>query len=331
MVTEREWVLVTGGAGYVGSATVQELIARKKYSVVVLDNLEKGHREFIDSSVEFVEGNISDAVILADIFRKYPIKTVLHFAAYSLVGESTVEPLKYYENNVIGTISLLKAMRESGCNSIVFSSSAAVYGIPACFPIEESEALRPINPYGKTKKIVEDILQDFDSAYGIRSVSLRYFNAAGSIGENIGEDHFPETHLIPRILDVALGKSYAVEVFGTDYDTPDGTCIRDYIHVKDLATAHVAAVEYLAKNNNSEIINLGQGIGYSVREIIEVTKKVVKSDIKVVESSRRAGDPAVLIASNSKARELLNWLPIHSDLDLIISSAWLFHKKRFSQ
>jgi len=295
-------VLVTGGAGYIGSHVVEQLV-KAGHKPVVYDNLLKGHIDAVSEDVQFVEGDIHDFSFLKHIMGEYEIDGVMHFAASSLVGESMTDPGKYYYNNVAGTMGILDAMREVGVDYLVFSSTAAVYGEPKTVPITEDAPHVPTNVYGKTKLIIEGMLADYAKAYDLRYVSLRYFNAAGAapLG-NIGEDHNPETHLIPLVLKAALGKQDHVAIFGTDYPTKDGTCIRDYIHVCDLATAHVLALDYLIKGGTSNVYNLGSQNGYSVREIIEAAKKVTGKDFSVVEKSRRAGDPAVLIASSEKIK-----------------------------
>lgn len=319
-------ILVCGGAGYIGSHTVKALIEEGK-KVVVFDNLHKGHREAVPENVPFHLGDLRSKTELRELFESEPIEAVIDFAADSLVGESVEHPLKYYNNNVGGTISLLEIMREFGVKYIVFSSTAATYGEPENIPILETEPTTPKNPYGETKLTVEKMLDWSDQAYDIKYTTLRYFNAAGAhpSGE-IGEDHHPETHLIPLILQVPLGKRENISIFGTDYPTKDGTCIRDYIHVSDLATAHILALERLMAGGKSEVFNLGNGVGFSVREVIEMAKKVTGKDIKVVEADRRAGDPAVLIASSKKASDVLNWKQKYTDLEQIITTAWKWHK-----
>lgn len=318
-------ILVLGGAGYIGSHTVRELLAQGR-PVVVADNLETGHREAVPEGVPFYHGDIRNRAFLDDLFSKEDIEAVIHFAANSLVGESTVNPLKYYDNNVCGTKVLLEAMVAHDVKKIVFSSTAATYGEPERIPILESDRTEPTNPYGETKLSMEKMMKWSDKAYGLRYVALRYFNACGAhVSGEIGEDHHPETHLIPLILQVPLGKRPEIKIFGTDYDTPDGTCIRDYIHVTDLAQAHILAVDYLKNGGASDVFNLGNGIGFSVREVIETAKKVTGKDIAAVESERRAGDPSRLVASSEKARRVLGWKPEHADLEEIIATAWRWH------
>ncbi len=318
-------VLVTGGAGYIGSHVVEQLV-KAGHKPVVYDNLLKGHIDAVSEDVQFVEGDIHDFSFLKHIMGEYEIDGVMHFAASSLVGESMTDPGKYYYNNVAGTMGILDAMREVGVDYLVFSSTAAVYGEPKTVPIAEDAPHVPTNVYGKTKLIIEGMLADYAKAYDLRYVSLRYFNAAGAapLG-NIGEDHNPETHLIPLVLKAALGKQDHVAIFGTDYPTKDGTCIRDYIHVCDLATAHVLALDYLIKGGTSNVYNLGSQNGYSVREIIEAAKKVTGKDFSVVEKPRRAGDPAVLIASSEKIKKELHWQPEHTNIEDIIATAWRWH------
>lgn len=318
-------VLVAGGAGYIGSHAVLELI-KKGYEVVVIDSLEKGHKEAVLGEKLYV-GNLRDEEILNKVFTENKIDAVIHFAAYSLVGESVQEPDKYYENNLVSTMKLLNAMRKYNCKKIVFSSTAAVFGEPENIPILEDDRKEPTNTYGETKLSMEKMLKWYDVAYGIKSVALRYFNAAGAdISGRIGEDHFPETHLIPLVISVALGKRDCIKIFGDDYNTEDGTCVRDYIHITDLADAHILALEYLEKNNSSNVFNLGNGKGYSVKQVIDVAEKVTKIKINREIAPRRAGDPAVLIASSEKACKELGWKPKFNSLETIIETAWNFHK-----
>ena len=319
-------VLVCGGAGYIGSHTVYELIERG-HSVVVVDSLIKGHKAAIHNEAKFYLGDIRDEEFMDRVFRENQIDAVIDFAAFSLVGESVNEPFKYYENNVYGTLKLLEAMERANVKKIVFSSTAATYGEPENDIIVESDNTNPTNPYGETKLTVEKMLKWADNAYGIKFVALRYFNAAGAhISGKIGEDHNPETHLIPIILQPALGQREKMFIFGDDYDTPDGTCVRDYIHVTDLADAHIKALEKLFKTNKSGIYNLGNGKGFSVKEVIEKAKKVTGKDFKVEIEARRSGDPSTLIASSEKAIKELGWQPKFNTLDKIIETAWNWHK-----
>ncbi len=319
-------VLVCGGAGYIGSHTVYELIERG-HSVVVVDSLIKGHKAAVHNEAKFYLGDIRDEEFMDRVFKENNIDAVIDFAAFSLVGESVNEPFKYYENNVYGTLKLLEAMERAGVKKIVFSSTAATYGEPENDIIVESDKTNPTNPYGETKLTVEKMLKWADNAYGIKFVALRYFNAAGAhISGKIGEDHSPETHLIPIILQTALGQREKMFIFGDDYDTPDGTCVRDYIHVTDLADAHIKALEKLFKTNESGIYNLGNGKGFSVKEVIEKAKKVTGKEFKVEIEARRNGDPSTLIASSEKAIKELGWKPKFNTLDKIIETAWNWHK-----
>ncbi|MEN6566454.1 MAG: UDP-glucose 4-epimerase GalE [Veillonellales bacterium] len=318
-------VLITGGAGYIGSHTVRELM--KRASVVVYDNLSKGHRESVPAGVDFVQGDIRDKELLTGVFRQYGIEAVVHFAADSLVGESMQQPSKYYHNNVAATLELLDTMTECGVKKIVFSSTAAVYGQPEVWPITEETAPAPTNVYGRTKLVIEGMLADFAMAYGFRYVALRYFNAAGALaGGAIGEDHEPETHLIPLILQTALGKRDGISVFGADYETTDGTCVRDYVHVTDLAAAHVLALQHLAAGGSSRVYNLGSETGFSVRQVIDRAKVITGVDFPVRQAARRDGDPAVLVASAAKIRRELGWKPVQSDLSSILRSAWIWQQ-----
>ncbi|MGM9536613.1 MAG: UDP-glucose 4-epimerase GalE [Intestinibacter sp.] len=321
-------ILVLGGAGYIGSHTVYELIDRGN-DVVIVDNLQTGFKELIHPKAKFYQGDLRDEKFLNSVFEKENIEGVIHFAANSLVGVSMKEPLEYYDNNVYGMIVLLKAMRKHKVNHIVFSSTAATYGEPKKVPIEETDDTIPTNPYGETKLAMEHMMKWCVEAFGMSFVALRYFNACGAHPNGlIGELHNPETHLIPLILQVALGKRDAINVFGNDYDTKDGTCIRDYIHVCDLADAHIKALDYLKKGNPSQIINLGNGEGYSVLDIINAVKEVTQQEIKVNICERRSGDPAKLIANNKKALTVLNWTPKYTDINQIISTAWNFYTNR---
>ncbi|SRR5579883_291020 len=323
-------ILVTGGAGYIGSHAVLAL-KRAGYDVVVLDNLVYGHRDLVEKvlQVELIVGDTGDRGLLDHLFATHNIAAVMHFSAYAYVGESVADPAKYYHNNVLGTLTLLEAMLAASIKKFVFSSTCATYGIPEVVPITEDHPQNPINPYGATKLMVERILSDFDAAYDFKSVRFRYFNAAGADPNGkLGEDHNPETHLIPLVLLTALGKRESISIFGTDYPTPDGTCIRDYIHVSDLADAHILGLEYLLNGGSSEVFNLGNGNGFSVREVIETASHVTGRDIKILECDRRPGDPPVLIGSSDKARKILNWQPQYSSIKEIVSHAWQWHQKR---
>lgn len=323
-------ILVTGGAGYIGAHACKAL-SEVGYQVVVFDNLEYGHKEFVRWG-DFVEGDLNSPEALKALFKKYQPDAVMHFAAYSYVGQSVEDPLRYYRNNVVGSLNLLEVVRAFDVKRFVFSSTCATYGIPEGVPISEDHPQNPINPYGETKLIIERMLRDFDVAYGIKSVSLRYFNAAGADPDGeVGEDHSPETHLIPLVLNAAAGISPDITLFGTDYDTPDGTCIRDYIHVTDLADAHVRALTYLMEGSDSAVFNLGNGNGYSVREVIESAIRVTGRRVPVVEGKRRQGDPPSLVGSSVKARETLGWSPAYADIDTIIEHAWRWHQKRFAK
>ncbi|AQM59994.1 UDP-glucose 4-epimerase GalE [Clostridium baratii] len=318
-------ILVCGGAGYIGSHMVAELLENGQ-DVVILDNLEKGHKDALLGGKLYI-GDLRDKEILNKIFTENNIEAVIDFAAYSLVGESMTEPLKYFNNNVYGTISLLEAMKEHNVKYIVFSSTAATYGEPECVPILEDSKTIPTNAYGESKLLVEKILNWCDKAYGIKYTTLRYFNAAGAhINGKIGEDHAPETHLIPLILNVALGKRDEILIFGDDYDTKDGSCIRDYIHVSDLASAHSLALKRLINGGESRIYNLGNGTGFSVKEMIDIARKVTGHEIPAKVAPRRAGDPAILIASSEKAMKELNWKPKFNSVETIIETAWNWHK-----
>lgn len=319
-------ILVLGGAGYIGSHTALELV-KAGNEVVIADNLVTGYRKAIPKGAKFYEGDLRDSDFLDNLFHQEKIDAVIHFAAYSLVGESVTNPLKYYDNNLYGTKVLLEAMVKNNVGKIVFSSTAATYGEPENIPILESDRTCPTNPYGETKLAMEKMFKWTAEAHGLRYVSLRYFNACGADESGtIGEAHNPESHLIPLILQVPNGKRETISIYGTDYDTPDGTCIRDYIHVTDLAQAHILAVQYLNNGGESDIFNLGNGVGYSVREVIETARKVTGHPIPATESSRRAGDPARLVASSEKAKKILGWKPVHDSLEEIISSAWNWHK-----
>ena len=318
-------ILVIGGAGYIGSHMVKELISHGR-EVVILDNLTTGHRESVPDG-EFIKGDLGDENLLQRIFKIYPIHTVMHFAAFSLVGESVQFPLKYFENNVSKTITLLKVMLEHGIKRFIFSSSASVYGEPEEIPITENCSVRPTNPYGASKLMVEDILQECDKAHGLKYISLRYFNAAGADETGtIGENHNPESHLIPLVLKAAKGEKENITVFGTDYPTKDGTCIRDYIHVTDLAQAHLLAMDALENGESSNIYNMGNSHGYSVKEVIETARQVTGLQIPVKEGPRRPGDPAILVAGSEKIKKELGWQPKFQDLETIVKTAWKWHR-----
>ena len=318
-------ILITGGAGYIGSHTAAEMLYGGE-DLIVVDNLQKGHRSAVLGG-SFYKGDLRESSLMDEVFSKNNIEAVVHFAADSLVGESVGNPLKYYNNNVVATLCLLTKMKEYGVKKIVFSSTAATYGEPENTPILETDRTMPTNPYGETKLAVEKALKWADNAYGIKYVSLRYFNAAGAhVSGVIGEDHNPESHLIPIVLQAALGKRDAVSIFGDDYETPDGTCIRDYIHVTDLANAHILALRKLRAGGESSIYNLGNGMGFSVREVVEFSREVTGIDIKAVVSGRRPGDPAVLVASSEKIRRELGWQPVYTDLKAIIETAWKWHR-----
>lgn len=322
-------ILVCGGAGYIGSHMVAYLL-ENNHKVVILDNLSTGHKEAILAD-KFYEGDLRDPKILDKVFSENNIDAVIDFAAFSLVGESMVDPLKYFNNNVYGTISLLEAMNRHNVKYLVFSSTAATYGEPDIIPITENNTTNPTNSYGESKLMVEKILKWCDYSYGIKYTVLRYFNACGAhVSGKIGENHNPETHLIPLILDVALGKRDNIKIYGDDYPTKDGTCIRDYIHVTDLAAAHLLALNNLMAGGDSKIYNLGNGEGFSVKEVIDIARKVTNHPIPAEVTPRRAGDPAVLIASSKKAVEELNWKPKYNDLETIISSAYKWHKNNQS-
>lgn len=321
-------ILVVGGAGYIGSHFVKELV--KDYDVVVLDNLSTGHRWAVDAKAIFIQGDLGDSTIVQRIFDTYKIEAVIHFAAFSLVGESVIDPMKYYENNVAATLNLLKAMKRNETNKFIFSSTAATYGMPTVDFIDEKTPTNPINPYGQSKLMVEQMLADFAQSYQMKYVVLRYFNAAGAHETaEIGESHNPETHLIPIILQHLGGQRDSISVFGTDYDTPDGTCIRDYIHVTDLAKAHLLALEALLSSTiETATYNLGNGNGYSVKQIIETCELVTGKKANVQYAERRAGDPAKLVANAGKIYAELGWKAQLDILD-IIKSAWIWHKKQF--
>ena len=319
-------MLVCGGAGYIGSHMVSELI-NNNIETIVLDNLQKGHEKAVLSN-KMYKGDLRDYQLLDKIFKENKIDSVIDFAADSIVGESVTDPIKYFENNIGGTLNLLKAMKDNEIKNIVFSSTAATYGEPESIPIMEKDKTNPTNPYGESKLAVEKILKWCENAYGIKYTALRYFNAAGAhIDGKIGEDHKPETHLIPLVIQAALGQRDNITIFGNDYSTPDGTCIRDYIHVTDLASAHLLALKKLQNGGKSGIYNLGNGKGFSVKEVIDTVRKITGKTIKEVMSDRRAGDPAVLVASSEKAVTELQWQPKFATLEKIIETAWNWHSK----
>lgn len=314
-------ILIAGGAGYIGSHMTKRL-RQSGFHVVVLDDLSSGNREAL-LGAELVEGSIADHALLTALFAQRRFVAVMHFASFIQVGESVTDPGKYYANNLAATLTLLDAMRHAGIGHFIFSSTAAVYGNPAYTPIDEQHPAQPINPYGRSKWMLEQILSDFDAAYGLKSVCLRYFNAAGADPDGeLGECHEPETHLIPLVLQAAAGRRSAISVYGSDYDTPDGTCIRDYIHVADLCSAHLLALQHLLAGKGSARFNLGNGVGFSVKQVIETAKRVTGRDIPVRYEARRAGDPARLVADATRAREVLGWLPGRAALETIIADAW---------
>lgn len=313
-------ILVTGGAGYIGSVTVEDLRARGE-DVVVIDNLVYGHRRAVDGSVPLYEGSIGDRALVDRIVSEHEIEGVMHFSAYAYVGESVREPGKYYRNNFIETAVLLEALIEAGVGMFIFSSTCATYGEPEYTPIDEDHPQNPSNPYGWTKLFVEKMLEAYGVSHGLKFVALRYFNAAGATKKH-GEHHEPETHLIPLVLDAAAGKRDAISIFGTDYPTRDGTAVRDYIHVSDLADAHILSLDHLRAGGRSDVFNLGNGNGYTVREVIEAAGTVTGREIRIEETGRREGDPSELVADASKAREVLGWKPELQSIEEIIGSAW---------
>jgi UDP-glucose 4-epimerase len=314
-------VLIVGGAGYIGSHMVKMLLAQG-HQVVVLDNLSTGYRDAVVGG-EFIEGDMGDEALLAQLFSEHEIEAVMHFASFIEVGESVTDPIKYYHNNVVKTLALLNAMVRHKVQKIIFSSTAAVYGEPEYVPIDEDHPLNPINPYGKGKLMVEKILEDYDRAYALKSISLRYFNAAGADPDGeLGERHNPESHLIPLILQAASGRRETISIFGSDYDTIDGTCVRDYIHIVDLCAAHLKALEKLISGANSAVYNLGNGNGFSVQQVIDCARKVSGNAIKVVTGERREGDPATLIARSDKAKQELGWVSSYDKIETIVSHAW---------
>jgi UDP-glucose-4-epimerase GalE len=319
-------VLVTGGAGYIGSVTT-ELLRSRGEQVVVVDNLSRGHRSAVASDVPFYEGDVGDRDLIAHIAQEHDIESCVHFAAFAYVGESVAEPARYYENNVGQGVRLLGALLSAGARRVVFSSTCATYGEPQRLPIDEGHPQQPTNPYGWSKLFMERIMADYDRAYDLKFVALRYFNASGATAER-GESHDPETHLVPLVLKAAQGQIPRVTIFGGDYQTLDGTCVRDYIHVTDLADAHALALDYLRAGGTSTAINLGNGQGYSVLEVVEAARRVTNQPIEVEVQARRAGDPSHLVADAARAREILGWEPRQPDLDTIIGSAWRWHTDR---
>lgn len=319
-------IFIAGGAGYIGSHTNKSL-SKKGYKTVVFDNLVRGHRDFVKWG-EFVAGDLEDKEQIRQCFRKYLPNAVMHFSSFAYVDESVRNPARYYENNVVNTINLLEVMREFGINHFIFSSSCATYGVPEEMPITENHPQKPINPYGRTKLMVEEILKDYDAAYGLKHINLRYFNAAGADPEGeLGERHDPEPHLIPLAIFASLGLRDDIKIFGTDYPTRDGSCIRDYIHVTDLADAHIKALEFLKKENRSDSFNLGNSRGYTVREVINTVMKLSGTNFSVIETSRRTGDPVELIGSSEKARTVFGWNPKFWEIDTIIETALRWHKR----
>lgn len=319
-------VLIVGGAGYIGSHMVK-MLHLAGHDVVTLDNLSNGYSDAVLYG-EFIEGDIADRQLLDQLFSKYQFDGVMHFASYIQVGESVEKPAMYYENNVSNTLTLLSAMTDADIKCFIFSSTAAIFGEPEYVPIDEQHTKQPINPYGHSKLMVEQILRDLDHAHGLKSVCLRYFNAAGADSDGeLGERHIPETHLVPLVLQAASGRRDNISIFGTDYDTPDGTCVRDYIHIEDLCSAHLLALEYLVSGGDSRVYNMGNGQGYSIRDVIDTVKKVTGSDFKVVEAPRRDGDPARLVADSKLLQNELGWEPKYPDLETIIQHAWNWEKK----
>ncbi|MBF4991775.1 UDP-glucose 4-epimerase GalE [Methylophilus sp. QUAN] len=322
-------VLVVGGAGYIGSHMVKMLLGAG-HEVITLDNLSSGHRDAVLGGT-FVEGDLADPACLSQVFKQHQPESVMHFASYIQVGESVRKPDIYYRNNVTNTLNLLDAMLQFDVRKFIFSSTAAVFGEPDYVPIDEAHPNRPLNPYGRSKWMIEQVLADYDKAFDLRSVCLRYFNAAGADPEGqLGERHDPETHLIPLILQAASGRRDSIQVFGRDYDTPDGTCIRDYIHIVDLCSAHLAALEYLNKGGGSDRFNLGNGSGFSVQEVIDAVQKVSGKPVTVINGPRREGDPARLVADAKRARNILAWQPRFTDLETIVAHAWQWERKQLN-
>ncbi|MDP4009641.1 MAG: UDP-glucose 4-epimerase GalE [Candidatus Shapirobacteria bacterium] len=320
-------ILIVGGAGYIGSHINKEL-NKQGFETVVFDNLASGRKELVKWG-ELIIGDLGNIEEIRNVFKKYKIDAVFHFAAFKAVGESVTNPQKYYKNNICNTLNLLEVMLENDVKKFIFSSSAAVFGSPQYMPIDEKHPQNPINPYGETKLIMEHVLRDYSKAYGLKYVSLRYFNACGAdLESEVGEWPGSSANLIPMVLDAAIGRREDIKIFGTDYPTKDGTCIRDYIHVTDLAVAHILAFEYLNNGGESDCFNLGNGRGFSVKEVVDMAKEVTKIDFKVVESDKREGDPAVLVADSAKAQKVLGWKSEYADLKTIIESAWSWHLKK---
>jgi UDP-glucose 4-epimerase len=320
-------VLVVGGAGYIGSHMVKMLLA-EGHEVVIFDNLSSGHRDAVLGG-EFVFGDLADTTALDNVFLQHQPQAVMHFASFIQVGESVRRPDIYYRNNLCSTLNLLDAMGKHGVRHFIFSSTAAVFGEPGYVPIDEAHPRQPVNPYGRSKWMVEQVLEDYDQAFGLKSVCLRYFNAAGADPDGeLGERHDPETHLIPLILQAASGRRREIQVFGRNYDTPDGTCIRDYIHITDLCSAHLLALQYLVQGGDSDRFNLGNGVGFSVQQVIDAVQKITRTRIKVVTVARRAGDPARLVADAARARAELRWVPVFPELETIVAHAWNWELKQ---
>ena len=325
-MNQDSYILITGGAGYIGSH-LNQLLSRAGYKTVVLDNLSNGHRDLAKWG-EFVEADLLNPSDIRRVFADFPVEVVMHMAAFAYVHESVVNPRKYYTNNVIGALNLLEAMVDCHVPHLVFSSSCATYGILNEVPVKEDHPQRPINPYGDSKLMVEKIIREYARVYSLKACVLRYFNAAGAdLDANVGERHIPETHLIPLVLDVALGKQKTFQINGDDYGTDDGTCIRDYIHVIDIAQAHIQAMDYILSGGSDFAFNLSNGCGYSIRQVIETVQQVTGVDIRTRVSPRRPGDPPILIGDSGRARQILNWVPRHEDLRLIIETAWNWHRK----
>lgn len=322
----KKTIIVTGGAGYIGSHTCK-MLYQVGYNPVVVDNLSTGHKSFVKWG-DFENCDLRNFDQIKAALKKHQPIAIIHFAAFSQVGESAKNPYKYYQNNILGTANLLQAMIEENINKIIFSSTCAVYGVPNSIPIDENCPTNPINPYGKTKLICENLLKDFENAYGLKYVLLRYFNACGAdFDAEIGEKHDPETHLIPLVIEAALQKRDDIKIFGDDYSTPDGTCIRDYIHVNDLASAHIKALDYILNGGKSDIFNIGTGTGFSVKEIVDSVEKITGKNVNKIIAPRREGDSEILVASNDKIRNILGWEARCSDVDSIIKSAWKWHSE----